>query len=107
MHTVTFDNGREFAQDEQIAKQWGSEIYFAKPYHSWERGVNENTNGLVRQYVPQQSTFANISPQELQDVENKINARPRKVLGFRTPLEVFSKACQSINIPLVHISCYL
>lgn len=100
VHTVTFDNGREFAQHEQIAEQLGSEIYFAKPYHSWERGLNENTNGLVRQYFPKKSTFDNISPQELQNVENKINSRPRKVLGFRTPLEVFGKACQSINIPL-------
>jgi IS30 family transposase len=90
--TVTLDNGLEFSMHEIIAETLDTDIYFAKPYHSWERGLNENTNGLVRQYYPKKVSFDNITDDELLHVENKLNNRPRKCLGYKTPFEVLSKA---------------
>ena len=66
-------------------------FYFAKPYHSWERGLNEHSNGLVRQYFPKGTSFDTISNKALRAVENKLNSRPRKCLNFSTPLEIFSR----------------
>lgn len=88
-HTITFDNGKEFSKHEQITKKTGLRCYFATPYHSWERGLNEHTNGLVRQYCPKGSNLTHYSDDDIQYVEDQLNSRPRKVLGYRTPKEVF------------------
>jgi IS30 family transposase len=91
VHTITVDNGKEFCEHELIAAGLQARIYFAHPYSSWERGLNENTNGLVRQYFPKKYEFAKITVQDLQQVEDLLNNRPRKTLGYRTPNEVFFK----------------
>lgn len=91
VHTITVDNGKEFCEHELIAAGLQARIYFAHPYASWERGLNENTNGLVRQYFPKKYQFSRISDSDLQRVENLLNNRPRKTLGYRTPNEVFFK----------------
>lgn len=91
VHTLTSDNGREFAEFQAIADKLKGEFYFANPYHSWERGVNENTNGLIRQYFPKQTDFARISEKEVSRVVEKLNNRPRKTLGYKTPNEIFFK----------------
>jgi transposase, IS30 family len=91
VHTITVDNGKEFCDHELIAAGLQARIYFAHPYASWERGLNENTNGLVRQYFPKKYEFARISEKDLQQVEDLLNNRPRKTLGYRTPNEVFFK----------------
>lgn len=88
--TITFDNGKEFSSHEQIAQALGLSCYFATPYHSWERGLNEHTNGLVRQYFPKGSSLSNLSRKDIQCVEDQLNDRPRKVLGYRTPREVLA-----------------
>lgn len=86
--TITYDNGKEFSSHEKIAKALGVKCYFATPYCSWERGLNEHTNGLVRQYFPKGSDLSTIPSDEIQFVEDQLNDRPRKVLGYRTPREV-------------------
>jgi len=86
--TTTYDNGKEFAQHQLIAELLEAEAYFAHPYHSWERGLNENTNGLIRQYFKKGSSFDDVTPEELQMVEDKLNSRPRKCLDFQTPNEI-------------------
>jgi transposase, IS30 family len=88
-HTITFDNGKEFAEHEKMAAELKADIYFAHPYHSWERGLNENSNGLLRQYFPKGMELTNITDQRVQSAVERLNHRPRKVLGFRTPHEVF------------------
>lgn len=88
-HTATYDNGTEFSEYELIEKQTKIEAYFAHAYHSWERGTNENTNGLVRRYFPKGTVFSNIEESYFEEVINKINHRPRKRLGYKTPYEVF------------------
>jgi len=88
-HTITFDNGKEFAEHEQMAASLSADIYFAHPYHSWERGLNENSNGLLRQYFPKGMELHEITDEEVQRAVDKLNHRPRKVLGFRSPHEVF------------------
>ncbi|MCH9699245.1 MAG: IS30 family transposase, partial [Gammaproteobacteria bacterium] len=87
--TITADNGKEFADHEAITKQLGATVYFAHPYHSWERGLNENTNGLIRQYFTKGSSFVNISDQHVLEVMDKLNHRPRKTLNYQTPHAVF------------------
>jgi len=87
--TITADNGKEFAGHETISKRLGTSVYFAHPYHSWERGLNENTNGLIRQYFPKGMCFDNITDDDVKFVMNRLNHRPRKTLGFLTPHEVF------------------
>lgn len=91
VHTITVDNGKEFCQHELITAALQAPIYFAHPYASWERGLNENTNGLVRQYFPKKHDFARITNAEVQRVAELLNNRPRKTLGYRTPNEVFFK----------------
>jgi IS30 family transposase len=89
VETITYDNGKEFASHAEIVAALGAKSYFAKPYHSWERGLNEHTNGLVRQYFPKGTDFSTLSNADVQRVENKLNSRPRKILGYQTPREVF------------------
>src|SRR6266850_4825556 len=91
VYTITVDNGKEFCEHELIATGLQARVYFAHPYASWERGLNENTNGLVRQYFPKKHDFSRISDQDLQLVEDLLNNRPRKTLGYWTPNEVFFK----------------
>ena len=91
VRTLTSDNGREFAGHQKIAASLEADFFFAHPYHSWERGLNENTNGLVRQYFPKQSDFSKITQEDLQRVINLLNHRPRKTLKFKTPHQVFFK----------------
>jgi IS30 family transposase len=88
VHTITADNGKEFASHEKITKALGAPVYFARPYHSWERGLNENTNGLLRQYWPKSTNFKEVSNTEVRRVVNKLNHRPRKTLGFKTPAQL-------------------
>ena len=90
MHTITGDNGKEFAEHKKIAENISIDFYFAKPYHSWERGANENTNGLIRQYFPKGSSFEKITNKDIQYVQHKLNNRPRKKLGFLSPIEFLS-----------------
>ena len=87
--TLTFDNGKEFAGHEEIAALIGAKVYFAHPGHPGERGTNENTNGLIREYLPKGVDFRKITNNEVQRVVERLNNRPRKCLGFRTPREVF------------------
>jgi len=89
--TITLDNGTENAQHEEITKQIGAKCYFARPYASWQRGANEQTNGMVRWYLPKGTDFRNISEEEIAEVESRINNRPRKCLKYKTPLEVFNR----------------
>jgi IS30 family transposase len=85
LHTITADNGKEFAYHEQLTAELGAVVYFARPYHSWERGLNENTNGLLRQYWPKSTDFKTVSAKEVAAVVTQLNQRPRKTLGFKTP----------------------
>ena len=89
LRTITFDNGKEFAMHEYLSKKTGIKCYFATPYHSWERGLNEHTNGLIRQYLPKGTNILEVSTKDVQFIEDALNNRPRKVLGYRTPKEVF------------------
>ncbi|MBU0707786.1 IS30 family transposase [Patescibacteria group bacterium] len=88
--TMTLDNGSENAKHKEITKQLNMPIYFAHPYHSWERGCNENTNGLIRYYFPKGTDFATISNEEIQTIERRLNNRPRKRLDYKTPQQVFN-----------------
>lgn len=87
--TITLDNGLEFAAHEVIAKAVGADIYFAHPYASWERGINENTNGLIRQYFPKGTNFDKVSEEEIKFVMSRLNNRPRATRGGRSPNELF------------------
>lgn len=89
--TVTFDNGKEFTLHENIADELDCKTYFAKPYHSWERGQNENANGLLRQYFPKAMELVDISTKQVVEAVDRLNSRPRKCLKFKTPYEVFEK----------------
>jgi transposase, IS30 family len=86
--TMTFDNGKEFAEHCRLSEQLALAIYFAKPYAAWQRGTNENTNGLLRQFHPKGTDFLKVRPSALQETQNNLNNRPRKCLGYRTPAEV-------------------
>lgn len=88
-HTTTYDNGTTFSEHEMTEKKTGIKIYFAWPYHSWERGTNENCNGLLRQFFPKKSSFAMITQEAIDEACGLINNRPRKRLGYLTPNEVF------------------
>lgn len=87
VHTITSDNGKEFAQHELVAKALDTSFFFATPYHSWERGVNENYNRLLRQYFPKKTSFDHITDEQLLAVQNKLNNRERKRLGFLSPIK--------------------
>lgn len=87
--TITFDNGLEFADHETIAKGLKADVYFAHPYASWERGINENTNGLIRQYFPKGTDFTTVTDSQIKHVMDRLNNRPRKTRGCRSPNELF------------------
>lgn len=87
--TVTADNGTEFHDYRAVEKNTGVTFYFATPYHSWERGTNENLNGLLRQYLPKRSSLADLSQEQCDAIADRLNSRPRKRLGYRTPQECF------------------
>jgi IS30 family transposase len=89
--TITLDNGTENTLHEEITAEIGVKCYFARPYASWQRGTNEQTNGMVRWYLPRGTDFRNISEEEIAEVESRINNRPRKCLKYRTPQEVFNR----------------
>jgi transposase, IS30 family len=91
-HTVTLDNGKEFSGHEKVANSININIYFAHPYSSWERGLNENTNGLIRQYIKKGSSFEGVANERINFIENRLNNRPRKSLGYWTPNEVYQQS---------------
>lgn len=91
LKTITTDNGPEFAQHEQITKLLGVDVYFAKPYHSWEKGCVENYNKLIRQYIPKGADFNDYDDARVMEIQKKINLRPREKLGFKTPTQLFFK----------------
>lgn len=87
--TITSDNGKEFSYHQEISRTLDAAFYFAHPYQSWQRGLNEHTNGLIREYFPKEKEFQEITDKQIVDVQNKLNNRPRKILGYKTPAEVF------------------
>lgn len=89
VHTITFDNGKEFANHTEIAKVLGADTYFAHPYHSWERGLNENSNGLLRQYFPKGVSLDGVTHDDVVSSMWKLNTRPRKCLDYKTPYQAF------------------
>ena len=96
VHTLTYDNGKEFAYHQTVAERLDAQGYFAHPYHSWERGLNENTNGLIRQYLPKGTDFRTLTLEKLRSIMDRLNNRPRKCLGFKTRNQLFS----GINPPV-------
>ena len=92
VQTLTYDNGKEFADHATIDRALGSTAYFADPYSSWQRGSNENLNGLVRQYIPKSRPLSTVTDAELEKIERLLNTRPRKRLGYKTPLEIFTSS---------------
>ncbi len=100
VHTITLDNGKEFAFHEDIAKSLDADIYFAHPYSSWEWGLNENTNGLIRQYFPKKHDFTTITDDQIAEAMHRLNHRSRKKLGFKTPYEVFFKTSTLATVAL-------
>ena len=96
--TLTYDNGKEFCSHAEIDQALGSTGYFARPFASWERGTKENFNGLLRQYVPKNRAMADITDEEIRMIENRLNSRPRKRLGFRTPAEVFHQSLSRVAL---------
>ena len=95
--TMTLDNGKEFAQHQVLTDRLGLDVYFAKPYASWQRGLNENTNGLLRQFFPKGTDFSRISHRQVARTEKLLNERPRKSLGYQTPSEIFDKKCAAFE----------
>ena len=96
--TITLDNGKEFADHQRVDLELGSTIYFADPFASWQRGTNENFNGLLRQYIPKDRPLSTVTQEELKMIENKLNHRPRKRLGLRTPHEVFHESLNRVAL---------
>jgi transposase, IS30 family len=93
MKSLTLDNGTEFHGFAELERELGIEVYFAQPYHSWERGTNENTNGLIRQYLPKGMCFKEVTQRHCDEIERELNDRPRKILGFDTPSEAYAQQC--------------
>jgi IS30 family transposase len=87
--TITTDNGREFADHQTIADKLQAKFYFAQPYQAWQRGLNEQVNGLIRQYLPRQTDLRYVTDDQLRFIMDRLNHRPRKTLGFKTPYELF------------------
>ena len=101
IHTITADNGKEFAKHEDISQKLDINFYFCKPYHSWERGANENTNGLIRQYIPKGTDFSEVTNKRIKWIENNLNNRPRKRLGYLTPNEKFKQIINMNSVAFV------
>jgi IS30 family transposase len=93
LHTITFDNGKEFAYHAKIKNDLACNNYFAHPYCLWERGLNENHNGLIRQYLPKGMATDKVTNKEIKSIQNKLDNRPRKSLGYQTPNEVYNAMC--------------
>mgnify|MGYP002626618109 CR=1 FL=1 len=89
VRTLTVDNGKEFAYHQDIERTINAPLYFADPYCSWQRGTNENLNGLLRQYVPKSRPLSTVTDEELLSIQHQLNSRPRKKLGYKTPIEVY------------------
>jgi IS30 family transposase len=89
--TLTVDNGKEFARFKELEEKTGLTVYFADPYSAWQRGTNENTNGLLRQYFPKGTDFRKVTEEDLAFAVKKLNHRPKKCLGYQSPHEVFWK----------------
>ena len=102
VHTITFDNGKEFALHDEIATALTTAIYFADPYASWQRGLNENHNGLLRQYIPKSISLDELTEEQLQDYVDKLNDRPRKCLGYQTPRQVMLAEAMKLGVALPH-----
>jgi IS30 family transposase len=100
LKTMTFDNGREFCGHEKLSESLNLECFFATPYHSWERGLNEHTNGLIRQFYPKSTNFKIVEEEDFQKIVNLINHRPRKSLDYRTPHEVFFGASEPVALQI-------
>ncbi|WP_027851975.1 IS30 family transposase, partial [Marinospirillum insulare] len=98
VHTLTADNGKEFAEHQAIAKALNCDFYFADPYASWQRGLNENTNGLIRQYCPKGSCFKHLDDEHFEFIMHRLNNRPRKTLGMKTPNEVLFEELQAVAL---------
>lgn len=94
--TMTYDNGIEMAKHEKITQNTGMKIYFAHPYSSWERGTNENTNGLIRRYLPKGTDFNQIDEKLLMKIQVKLNNRPRKIIGYKTPQEIMDSELKNV-----------
>jgi IS30 family transposase len=93
LKSLTLDNGTEFHGFKELEEKLGIQVHFAQPYHSWERGTNENTNGLIRQYLPKGTCFKGLTQRRCNEIERELNDRPRKVLGFSTPNEAQAEEC--------------
>lgn len=100
VRSLTADNGKEFAEHRGIAKDLQADFYFADPYAAWQRGTNENTNGLVRQYLPKSRDLSTVSGAEIRMIENRLNYRPRKCLDYLTPYEVFNDTRFELTVAL-------
>lgn len=96
--TITFDNGKEFAEHRRIDIALKSTTYFADPFASWQRGSNENFNGLLRQYIPKKRALSTVTDEELKMIQEELNSRPRKRLGFKTPNEVFTQSLKRVAL---------
>ena len=98
VHTLTYDNGKEFAFHQQVSETLSAKGFFAHPYRSWERGLNENTNGLIRQYTPKGKEIGLMSNDQVQNIMDSLNSRPRKCLGFKTPNQVFNEEISDVAL---------
>ena len=96
--TITYDNGKEFAAHKAIDQSMGSTAYFADPFASWQRGSNENYSNLLRQYIPKNRHLSTVSEEELRMIEDRLNHRPRKRLGFKTPHQVFHESLNRVAL---------
>jgi transposase, IS30 family len=100
IHTINYDNGLEFSEHQNIVQNLSANIYYAHPYSSWERSLNENTNGFIRQYLPKSQPLNNVTQKELNDIMDQFNHKPRKTLGFKTPYELFFKKNTLLTVAL-------
>lgn len=98
VHTITNDGGPEFGMHDQTAKDLNTKVYFNRPYSAWQRGTNENTNGLIRQYYPKGTDFSKVTDDDISKVEALLNNRPRKKLGYKTPYEVHTEKSQGVAL---------
>lgn len=98
LRTITYDNGLEFARHQEIEITLMAKVYFATPYHSWERGLNEHTNGLLRQYFPKGQPLDQLTNRQLAKAVRMLNNRPRKILNFQTPAEAYARELCALQI---------